>query len=69
MSVAKADRGESEERMRPRALIVDISEELTPLPIAREEAWERVERTLDDALAELILPVDLDDDKSGPHRL
>jgi hypothetical protein len=48
--------------MRPRTLIVDISEELTARPIGREETYERVERTLDDALAELELPAGVDED-------
>ena len=53
--------------MRPRALI-EIGDD-RPSP---SDTYERVRRTLDDALAELELPLDLmsaDNDRSAPHAL
>ena len=53
--------------MRPRALI-EIGEE-RPSPT---DTYERVRRTLDDALAELELPMEMisiDSDRSAPHAL
>jgi hypothetical protein len=50
--------------MRPRALI-DLADE-RPTP---KDTYERVRRTLDDALAELELPLEriADAEISGPH--
>jgi hypothetical protein len=48
--------------MRPRTLLGEVQNDLNPP--ARPDTYERVRRTLDDALAELELPSD--DDKSGP---
>jgi hypothetical protein len=53
--------------MRPRALI-EIGED-RPSP---KDTYERVRRTLDDALAELELPLErmnVDSDRSAPHAL
>jgi hypothetical protein len=55
--------------MRSRALprfSMDLADE-RPSP---KDTYERVRRTLDDALAELELPLDLSDgDRSAPHAL
>lgn len=55
--------------MRPRALI-EVRED-HPMPMS--DTYERVRRTLDDALAELELPrprkSDGDADRSAPHAL
>ena len=52
--------------MRPRSLIEVRDDHHT----APKDTYERVRRTLDEALAELELPLDRDDaDRSSPHRL
>jgi hypothetical protein len=51
--------------MRPRTLISDVQQETrTPVRDSHEDTYERVRRTLDEALAELQLPT-LDRDDSG----
>jgi hypothetical protein len=53
--------------MRPRALIVDMDER----PTQKDDTYARVRRTLDDALAELELPLDrlADVEHAAPHSL
>ena len=54
--------------MRPRALI-EIGDDR---PDKSNDTYERVRRTLDDALAELDLPLELmavEADRSAPHSL
>jgi hypothetical protein len=46
--------------MRPRSLIVDLFP-TSPEALHRQETYERVRRTLDDALAELELDTDSED--------
>lgn len=48
--------------MRPRTLIGDVKTEMPPT--SRPDTYEHVRRTLDEALAELQLPI-LDRDDSG----
>jgi hypothetical protein len=46
--------------MRPRSLIVDLRNASLP-QAAENQTYEQVRRTLDDALAELELEIELDD--------
>jgi hypothetical protein len=54
--------------MRPRTIISDVQQESTPVrsssPMAERDTYERVRETLNEALAELQLPM-LDRDDSG----
>ena len=51
--------------MRPRTLISDVQQDnRTPARPSNHDTYERVRRTLDEALAELQLPM-LDKDDSG----
>jgi hypothetical protein len=51
--------------MRPRTLLSDLEQDLTqPVRPSAHDTYERVRRTLDEALAELQLPM-LDKDDSG----
>lgn len=53
--------------MRSPSLIVDLQN--AGVPPAREETFERVRRTLDDALAELELEIELEElDRPTPSR-
>jgi hypothetical protein len=56
--------------MRPRALI-EIGEDRIPEGARTRDTYERVRRTLDDALSELELPLEIaaDADRSAPHTL
>ncbi len=55
--------------MRPRTLINDVKQDLPqPARPASDDTYERVRRTLDEALAELQLPM-LDKDDSGLFKL
>jgi hypothetical protein len=49
--------------MRPRAIIPDLHQE--PPPSSHPDTYERVRRTLDEALAELQLPLPRHPDDSG----
>jgi len=50
--------------------MIDLHEEHPASPRAMQDTYERVRRTLDDALAELELPLDADEaDRSAPHAL
>jgi hypothetical protein len=51
--------------MRQRTMI-EVREDHTTAPRALLDTYERVRRTLDDALAELELPLDGDDNDSAP---
>lgn len=55
--------------MRPRSLI-DVSEDTIPGKRMLRDTYERVRRTLDEAIAELeqILP-SAESDRSRPHRI
>ena len=55
--------------MRPRTLLSDIQQETRP-PVrpGQNDTYERVRRTLDEALAELQLPM-IDKDDSGMFKL
>jgi len=53
--------------MRPRSLIVDTRNAL-PIPAPQDnQTYERVRRTLDDALAELELDIELDEALDRPN--
>jgi hypothetical protein len=55
--------------MRPRTLIVDTrSAARVPAP-EESETYEHVRRTLDDALAELELEIDLEEGREPTRRL
>jgi hypothetical protein len=54
--------------MRPRTLI-DVREDGKAATPVLSDTYDRVRRTLDDALAELELPADSDEDNSAPIRL
>ena len=56
--------------MRPRALI-EIGEDRAAEGSRTRDTYERVRRTLDDALAELELPLEItaEADRSAPHAL
>jgi hypothetical protein len=55
--------------MRPRTLLSDVQQETrTPARPSNHDTYERVRRTLDEALAELQLPM-LDRDDSGLIKL
>jgi len=55
--------------MRPRTLMSDLQQETrTPSRPSNHDTYERVRRTLDEALAELQLPM-LDRDDSGLIKL
>lgn len=55
--------------MRPRTLLSDLQQETrTPPRPSNHDTYERVRRTLDEALAELQLPM-LDRDDSGLIKL
>ena len=55
--------------MRPRTLLSDVQPETrTPARPSNHDTYERVRRTLDEALAELQLPM-LDRDDSGLIKL
>ena len=53
--------------MRPRSLIVDLFP-TSPEALRRQETYERVRRTLDDALAELELDTDHEDKSADAPR-
>ena len=55
--------------MRPRTLLSDLQQDTrTPARPSKHDTYERVRRTLDEALAELQLPM-LDRDDSGLIKL
>lgn len=55
--------------MRPRTLLSDLQQDTrTPARPSNHDTYERVRRTLDEALAELQLPM-LDRDDSGLIKL
>ncbi len=57
--------------MRPRTLLSDVNQE-PPKPVRRDSSvgtYERVRRTLDEALAELQLPPGVGKDDSGLIKL
>ena len=55
--------------MRPRTLLSDVQQDTrSPARPSNHDTYERVRRTLDEALAELQLPV-LDRDESGLIKL
>lgn len=55
--------------MRPRTLLSEVQQETrTPARPSNHDTYERVRRTLDEALAELQLPM-LDRDDSGLIKL
>lgn len=53
--------------MRPRTIIRDVNQDQTPP--SRPDTYERVRRTLDEALAELQLPLPRPADESGLIKL
>ncbi|MCU1277917.1 MAG: hypothetical protein JWM53_1463 [bacterium] len=56
--------------MRPRTLLSDVQQDhRTPARPSNHDTYERVRRTLDEALAELQLPVLDRDDSSGLIKL
>jgi hypothetical protein len=59
-----------EVEMRPRSVIDVMEDRQSKSQYLMRDTYERVRRTLDDALAELELPADRDDgDRSAPHVL
>ena len=55
--------------MRPRTLLSDLQQETrTPARPSNHDTYERVRRTLDEALAELQLPV-IEREDSAPFNL
>ena len=56
--------------MRPRTLLGDVQQEIrTPARPSNHDTYERVRRTLDEALAELQLPRLSEREESGVIRL
>ena len=57
--------------MRPRTLLGDVQQDpRTPPRPSTHDTYERVRRTLDDALAELEISLELfEEERSAPHAI